>query len=82
MLTPSGQPVDGTMAELFIQGKDVGTMVPMGPQGALQLTIAVSPKISIEQLEHATVYADITSGSVGDNAVLTISDGCLCRYDS
>jgi hypothetical protein len=82
VLTPSGQPVDGTTAELFIQGKDVGTMVPVGAQGALQLTIAVSPKISIEQLEHATVYADITSGSVGDNAVLTISDGCLCRYDS
>ena len=82
VLTPGGQPVDGTTAELFIQGKDVGTMVPVGAQGALQLTIAVSPKISIEQLEHATVYADITSGSVGDNAVLTISDGCLCRYDS
>ena len=82
VLTPGGQPVDGTTAELFIQGKDVGTMVPVGAQGALQLTIAVSPKISIEQLEHATVYADITSGSVRDNAVLTISDGCLCRYDS
>ena len=82
VLTPGGQPVDGTTAELFIQGKDVGTMVPVGAQGALQMTIAVSPKISIEQLEHATVYADITSGSVGDNAVLTISDGCLCRYDS
>ena len=82
VLTPGGQPVDGTTAELFIQGKDVGTMVPVGAQGALQLTIAVSPKISIEQLEHATVYADITSGSVGDNAVLTISDGCLCRYDN
>jgi hypothetical protein len=31
-------------------------------------------------VEDATVYATITSGSVGDNAVLTISDGCVCSY--
>jgi hypothetical protein len=81
VLTPSGAPVEGTTAELFINGHDVGTMVPVGPQGALQLTIAVSPKISVEMLENASVHADILTGSVGDNAVLTISDGCHCKYD-
>ena len=80
VLTPGGKPVEGTTAELFINGKDVGTMTPVGNQGALQLTIHVSSKITIEQLESASVYADITAGSVGDNAVLTISDGCLCHY--
>jgi len=30
------------MAELLINGKDVGTMTPVGDQGALQLTIQVS----------------------------------------
>ena len=82
VLTPSGQPVEGTTAELFINGHDVGTMVSNGPQGALQLTISVSPKISVEQLENASVHADILTGSVGENSVLTISDGCLCRYES
>src|SRR5438132_14138170 len=82
VLTPGGAPVEGTSAELFYNGKDVGTMTPIGNSGALQLTISVSPKLTIEALESATVYADITAGSVGDNAVLTISDGCLCHYSS
>jgi hypothetical protein len=82
VLTPGGKPVEGTLAELFINGKDVGTMAPVGGKGALQLTIHVSPRITFEQLEDASVYAVITAGSVGDNAVLTISDGCLCRYES
>jgi hypothetical protein len=80
VLTPGGKPVDGTMAELFFNGKDVGTMAPVGGSGALQLTIKLLPKFTIEQLEDAVVYANITAGSVGDNAVLTISDGCLCHY--
>jgi hypothetical protein len=80
VLTPGGKPVEGTTAELFINGKDVGTMAPVGGQGALQLTISVSPKLTLEQLENASVQADILTGSVGDNAVLTISDGCLCRF--
>jgi hypothetical protein len=82
VLTPGGKPVEGTTAELFINGKDVGTMAAVGGKGALQLTIFVSPKITFEQLENASVHADILTGSVGDNAVLTISDGCLCRYGS
>jgi hypothetical protein len=80
VLTPGGTPVPGTSAELFINGKDVGTMTPVGSQGALQLTISVGSKLTIEQLEAASVYADITAGSVTENAVLTISDGCLCNY--
>ena len=80
VLTPGGTPVAGTSAELFINGKDVGTMTPVGSQGALQLTISVGSKLTVEQLEAATIYADITAGSVGDTAVLTISDGCLCSY--
>jgi hypothetical protein len=80
VLTPSGQPVDGTTAELFINGKDRGTMTPVGNSGALQLTIKVPASLTIEKLEDSSVYAVITSGSVGDNAVLTISDGCLCNY--
>jgi hypothetical protein len=80
VLTPGGDPVEGTTAELFIRGKDVGTMTPMGSQGALQLTISVPIGLSIEDLEDTDVFAVITSGSVGDNAVLTISDGCLCSY--
>jgi hypothetical protein len=82
VLTPSGQPVEGTTANLYINGRNVGTMAPVGQSGALQLTILVSPKLSNEKLEDASVYADITAGSVGDNSVLTISDGCLCRYGS
>ena len=82
VLTPGGKPVPGTTAELFFNGKDVGTMTPVGNSGALQLTISVSPKLTIEDLEEASVYADITAGAVGDNAVLTISDGCLCHYSS
>jgi hypothetical protein len=80
VLTPGEAPVDGTTAELFINGKDVGTMTPVGNSGALQLTISMPNKFTIEKLEAATAYADITSGSVGENAVLTISDGCLCNY--
>jgi len=80
VLTPGGTPVEGTSADLYINGKNVGTMAPMGNSGALQLTINVSAKLTIEQLEAASVYADITAGSVGDNSVLTISDGCLCSY--
>ena len=80
VLTPGGTPVPGTTAELFMNGKDMGSMSPVGNSGALQLTIHVGKGLMIEQLESASVYADITSGSVGDNAVLTISDGCLCNY--
>jgi hypothetical protein len=80
VLTPGGTPVPGTSADLYINGHNVGTMAPVGNSGALQLTILVSPKLTIEDLENASVYADITSGSVGDNSVLTISDGCLCSY--
>lgn len=80
VLTPGGEPVAGTTAELFINGKDVGTMTSVGSQGALQLTVAVSPKFTFEMLEEAVVFAEITAGSVGDNALLTISDGCVCRY--
>ena len=43
VLTPGGEPVAGTTAELFINGKDVGTMTSVGSQGALQLTVAVLP---------------------------------------
>jgi hypothetical protein len=82
VLTPGETPVEGTTADLFINGKNMGTMTPVGNSGALQLTIAVSTKLTIEQLEDATIYADVTAGSVGDNAVLTISDGCLCMYGS
>jgi hypothetical protein len=81
VLTPGGTPVEGTTAELFFNGKDVGTMTPVGDTGALQLTISVKRSFTHEDLEDSTAYALITSGSVGDNAVLTISDGCLCRYD-
>ena len=81
VLTPGGSPVAGTTAELFINGKDAGTMVANGPQGALQLTISVSTKFSFEDMEDATAYAEVLTGSVGDGAVLTISDGCLCTYD-
>ena len=80
VLTPGGTPVAGTTAELFMNGKDMGSMSPVGNSGALQLTIHVGSGLTIEQLESASVYADITSGSVTDNAVLTISDGCLCNY--
>jgi hypothetical protein len=82
VLTPGGAPVEGTTADLFINGKNMGTMAPVGNSGALQLTITVSGKLTIDQLEAASVYADITAGSVGDNAVLTISDGCLCHTSS
>ena len=80
VLTPGGKPVDGTSAELFINGKDRGTMAPVGNSGALQLTVYPGSGLTIEMLEGASAYAVITSGSVGDNAVLTISDGCLCNY--
>jgi len=79
VLTPGGQPVDGTTAELFVNGKDRGPMAPVGNSGALQLTIKVPAGLTIEKLEGESVYTVITSGSVGDNAVLTISDGCLCN---
>ncbi len=80
VLTPGGKPVSGTTAELFINGQDRGTMAPVGNSGALQLTISVGGGLTIEQLEGMTAYAEITSGSVGDSSVLTISDGCLCTY--
>ena len=80
VLTPGGQPVEGTTADLYINGKNVGTMAPNGNSGALQLTVGVGSKLTVEQLEGASVYALITAGSVGDNSVLTISDGCLCSY--
>jgi hypothetical protein len=80
VLTPGETPVEGTMAELFINGHDVGTMTPVGESGALQLTIFVSGKITMEQLMNADIHAEITAGSVGENAVLTISDGCLCEH--
>lgn len=78
VLTSGGSPVAGTTAELYVNGVDRGTMTSNGSQGALQLTIQVSKKLTFEQLEDADVYATILTGSVGDNAVLTISDGCLC----
>jgi hypothetical protein len=80
VLTPGGSPVPGTTADLYMNGVKVGTMSSVGDQGALQLTIRVSPRFSFESLEHAVVYAVVTSGSVGDGAVLTISDGCVCKY--
>ena len=80
VLTPGEMPVEGTTAELFINGKDAGQMTPVGAQGALQLTITFGTNITLEMVEDASVYASITSGSVGDNAVLTISDGCVCSY--
>jgi hypothetical protein len=79
VLTPGGDPVPGTTAELFINGMDVGTMISNGPQGALQLTISVPGSLTLDQLANAEVHSDILTGSVGDNAVLTISDGCLCH---
>ena len=79
VLTPGGTPVEGTMAELFINGHDVGTMSPVGPTGALQLTIYPGHGVSLSDLADASVYASITAGSVGESAVLTISDGCLCN---
>jgi hypothetical protein len=81
VLTPGGTPVDGTTADLYINGTNVGTMSAKGAQGALQLTVFVKPRFTFEDLEDAEVYAMITSGSVGDGAVLTISGGCVCRYD-
>lgn len=77
VLTPGEAPVEGTTAELFMNGRDMGTMTPVGDQGALQLTVRVG-SLTIDKLASASVYAVITAGSVGDNAVLTISDGCLC----
>jgi hypothetical protein len=82
VLTPGGKPVEGTTAELFINGNDMGTMVPVGAQGALQLTISVSAKLTLDQLKSAEIHADILTGSVGESAVLTISDGCLCNFSS
>lgn len=79
VLTPGGKPVAGTTAELFVNGVDEGTMTPVGGSGALQLTIYPDHGLTFAKLKKASVYADVTSGSVGDSAVLTISDGCLCR---
>jgi hypothetical protein len=79
VLTPGGTPVEGTSADLFINDKNMGTMTPVGESGALQLTITVGKKLTIDQLANASVRADITAGSVGENSVLTISDGCLCH---
>ena len=81
VLTSGGPPVAGTTAKLFVNGFDVGTMTSNGDQGALQLTISVSRRLlQSGMLEDATAYAVITSGSVGDGAVLTISDGCVCKH--
>src|SRR5437899_12526338 len=71
VLTPGGTPVEGTSAELLINGKDKGTMTPVENSGALQLTIKLRSKGTNEQPEGFSVYAVITSGSVGENAVLT-----------
>jgi hypothetical protein len=79
VLTPGGTPVEGTTAELFFNGLDVGTMTSVGSQGALQLTIYPGPGLTLAKLKNASVYAEITAGSVGEHAVLTISDGCLCK---
>ena len=70
VLTPGGQPVDGTTAELSVNGVDQGQMAPVGNSGALQIT-AGYPTGGPTSAE-----AVITSGSVTDNAILTISDGC------
>jgi len=70
VLTPGGQPVDGTTAELSVNGVDQGQMAPVGNSGALQIT-AGYPTGGPTSAE-----AVITSGSVTENAILTISDGC------
>src|SRR5438552_2034156 len=70
VLTPGGQPDDGTTAELAVNGVDQGQMAPVGNTGALQIT-AGYPTGGPTSAE-----AVITSGSVTDNAILTISDGC------
>jgi hypothetical protein len=70
VLTPGGQPVEGTTAELYVNGVDQGQMAPVGNSGALQLT-AGYPAGGPTSAE-----AVITSGSVTDKSVLTISDGC------
>jgi hypothetical protein len=80
VLTPGGKPVEGTSADLFINGKNRGSMTPVGNSGALQLTIYFGSGVKFDDLQNADVYAEITSGSVGENAVLTISDGCLCDH--
>ena len=51
VLTPGGSPVAGTTAELFLNGVDVGTMTSNGDQGALQLTISLSRRVTFESLE-------------------------------
>ena len=70
VLTPGGQPVDGTTAELSVNGVDQGQMAPVGNSGALQIT-AGYPTGGPTSAE-----AVITSGSVTEHAILTISDGC------
>ena len=70
VLTPGGNPVEGTTAELTVNGADQGQMAPVGNSGALQLT-AGYPSGGPTSAE-----AVITSGSVTDKSVLTISDGC------
>src|SRR5207253_1214410 len=56
VLTPGGAPVDGTTAELFFNGKDVGTMLPVGNSGALQLTIYPGHGLTFAKLASASVY--------------------------
>jgi len=70
VLTSGGQPVEGTTAELYVNGVDQGQMAPAGDSGALQLT-AGYPAGGPTSAE-----AVITSGSVTDQSVLTISGGC------
>lgn len=80
VLTPGGTPVEGTTADLYINGKNHGQMAPNGDSGALQYTQSIGRRYTYEKLAAADVYAVITSGSVGDTAVLTISDACVCDY--
>lgn len=70
VLTPGGDPVDGTTAELSVNGVDQGQMAPVGNSGALQITTGYPTG------GPTSAEAVITSGSVTDNAMLTISDGC------
>jgi hypothetical protein len=74
-------PAPGTIVNLFLNGHNAGTMTADAPHGSLQLTMGVPPWFTHEMLEVATVAAAVMSGSVADGAVLTVSGGCVCRYD-
>src|SRR5439155_11704979 len=60
VLTPGGQPVEGTTAELSVNGSDQGQMAPNGNSGALQITAGYPAGGPI------SAGAVITSGSVGE----------------